>query len=129
MKSEDSLTEERKSSPEEISVAQLVRTLFYGYGITFYYGAKQILEENKSRARTYTNLLELFRADIVERAISDACADSPKKMPSVYLIQSHCKRIRSRENRHKISAGEQIGLDETHTFDSEKGEWIPKQEK
>lgn len=127
MKKEDSLTNERKSFSEEVSVAQLVRNLFYGYGVTFYYGAKQILEENKSRARTYTNLLESFRTDIVERAISDACADSPKKMPSVYLIQSHCRRNRSLENRHKISAGEQIGLDETHTFDGEKGEWIPKE--
>ena len=121
------LSKKRKSSPEELSVAQLVRNLFYGYGITFYYGSKQILEENKSRARTYTNLLDSFRVGIVERAMNEACADSPKRMPSVYFIQSHCRRIRGRENRHKISAGEQIGLDETHTFDSGKGEWIPKE--
>ncbi len=129
MKKEDSLTKERKSSVEELPVARLVRDLFYGYGITFHYGAKQILEENKSRARTYTKLLEPFRADIVLRGISDACADSPKRMPSVYMIQSHCRHIRSRENILKISAGEQMGLDETHTFDSEKGEWVPKQQK
>ena len=127
MRKEDSLTKERKSSSEELSAALLVRDLFYGYGVTFHYGAKRILEENKSRARTYTKLLESFRTDIVERAISDACAESPKKMPSVYLIQSHCKHIRNRENRQKLSAGEQIGLDETHTFDREKGEWVPKQ--
>ena len=82
MKKEDSLTKERKSFSEELSVAKIVRDLFYGYGITFHYGAKKILEENKSRARTYTKLLESFRADIVERAIGNACADSPKKMPS-----------------------------------------------
>ena len=127
MRKEDSLTKERKSSSEELSAALLVRELFYGYGVTFRYGAKRILEENKSRARTYTKLLESFRTDIVERAISDACAESPKKMPSVYLIQSHCRHIRNRENRQKLSAGEQIGLDETHTFDREKGEWVPKQ--
>ena len=127
MKKAYSLTKERKSSSEERSAAQLVRDLFYGYGVTFHYGAKQILEENKRRARTYTKLLEPFRADIVERAINDACAESPKKMPSIYLIQSNCRYIRSRENRLKISAGEQMGLDETHTFDKEKGEWIPKQ--
>ena len=128
MKKKDSLTKERKSSSEELSAAQLVRDLFYGYGVTFHYGAKQILAENKRRARTYTNLLESFRAGIVEQAISDACADSPKKMPSVYLIQSHCRHIRSRENRLKISAGEQMGLDETHTFDKEKGEWVLNQD-
>ena len=127
MKKAYSLTKERKSSSEERSAAQLVRDLFYGYGVTFHYGAKQILEENKRRARTYTKLLEPFRADIIERAITDACAESPKKMPSVYLIQSNCRYIRSRENRLKISAGERMGLDETHTFDKEKGEWIPKQ--
>lgn len=124
---EDSLTQERKSSSEELSAALLVRDLFYGYGVTFHYGAKQILEENKSRARAYTKLLESFRTEILARAISDACADSPKKMPSVYMIQSHCRQIRSCENRQKLSAGEQMGLDETHTFDREKGEWVPKQ--
>ena len=126
MKREYSLTEERKSSSGELSAARLVRDLFYGYGVTFHYGAKHILEENKRRARAYTKLLEPFRADIVERAINDACEDSPKKMPSVYLIQSHCRHIRNRENRQKLAAGEQMGLDETHTFDREKGEWIPK---
>ncbi len=122
----DSLAQERKSSSEELPVARLVRDLFYGYGVTFHYGARQILEENKSRARTYTKLLEPFKTGIVQQAISDACADSPKKMPSVYLIQSHCRHIRSRENRMKLSAGEQMGLDETHTFDRVKGEWVPK---
>lgn len=126
MKKEDSLSEERKSLPEELPVARLVRDLFYGYGVTFHYGAMRILEENKKRARTYTKLLESFRTGIVERAINDACADSPKKMPSVYLIQSHCRHIRGRENRLKLSAGEQMGLDETHTFDGVKGEWVPK---
>ena len=126
---EGSLAEERKSSSENLSAALLVRDLFYGYGVTFHYGGKQILEENKSRARAYTKLLESFRTDIVERAISDACADSPKRMPSVYLIQSHCRHIRNRENRQKRSAGEQMGLDETHTFDGEKGEWVPQRRK
>ncbi len=83
MNGESSLTKERKSSSEELSAALLVRDLFYGYGITFHYGAKHILEENKNRARTYTKLLESFRTDVLKRAISEACVDSPKKMPSV----------------------------------------------
>ena len=118
----------------ELSVAQLIRDLFYSYGITFKYGAKTILEENKKRARAYTNLIEAYRPvwhqsdrnKIVKEAIGEACNESPKKMPSAYAILSHCRRIRAKNNSLKLAAGEQRGLDITHRFDYERGEWLPK---
>ncbi len=110
----------------ELSVAQLIRDLFYSYGITFKYGSKTILEENKKRARAYTNLVEAYQNKIVKEAIGDACKESPRKMPSAYAILSHCRRMRAKNNSLKLAAGEQQGLDTTHRFDYEQGEWLPK---
>ena len=110
----------------ELLVAQLIRDLFYSYGITFKYGAKAILEENKKRARAYTNLVEAYQDKIVQEAIGEACKESPKKMPTAYAILSHCRRIRAKNNSLKLAAGEQRGLDITHCFDYERGEWLPK---
>lgn len=110
----------------ELSVAQLIRDLFYSYGITFKYGAKVILEENKKRARAYANLVEAYQNKLVKEAIGEACKESPKKMPSAYAILSHCRRMRTKNNSLKLAAGEQRGLNKTHRFDFEKGEWLPK---
>ena len=110
----------------ELSAAQLIRDLFYSYGITFKYGAKTILEENKKRARAYTNLVEAYHDKIVKEAIGEACKESPKKMPSAYAILSHCRRMRAKNNSLILAAGEQRGLDITHRFDYERGEWLPK---
>jgi len=117
---------QNKEIKRELSVAQLMRDLFYSYGITFKYGAKAILEENKKRARAYTNLLEAFQNKLVKEAIGEACKESPKKMPSAYAILSHCRRMRAKKNSLMLAAGEQRGLDKTHRFDYEQGEWLPK---
>ena len=117
---------QNKEIKRELSVAQLMRDLFYSYGITFKYGAKAILEENKKRARAYTNLLEAYQNKLVKEAIGEACKESPKKMPSAYAILSHCRRMRAKKNSLMLAAGEQRGLDKTHRFDYEQGEWLPK---
>ena len=125
---------QNKEIKRELSVAHLIRDLFYSYGITFKYGAKTILEENKKRARAYTNLVEAYqpawhqsdRNKLVKEAIGQACKESPKKMPSAYAILSHCRLMRTKNNSLMLAAGEQRGLDKTHRFDFEKGEWLPK---
>ena len=117
---------QNKEKERELSVAQLIRDLFYSYGITFKYGAKAILEENKKRARAYTNLVEAYRSKLVKEAIGEACKESPVKMPGAYAILSHCRRMRTKNNSLMLAAGEQRGLDKTHRFDFEKGEWLPK---
>jgi len=110
----------------EKTVAKQVRDLFFTYGVTFKYGAAHILAENKERARVYAELLEKFSSEIVAEAISEACLESPLKMPGGYAIVSHCRRIRAKRNSILIAAGEQRGMDETHKFDFESGEWLPK---
>ena len=117
---------QNKEIKRELSVAQLIRDLFYSYGITFKYGAKTILEENKKRARAYTNLVDAYQNKLVKEAIGHACKESPKKMPSAYAILSHCRRMRAKNNSLILAAGEQRGLDITHRFDYERGEWLPK---
>ena len=117
---------QNKEKEIELSVAQLIRDLFYSYGITFKYGAKAILEENKKRARAYANLVEAYQNKLVKEAIGEACKESPKKMPSAYAILSHCRQMRTKNNSLMLAAGKQRGLNKTHRFDFEKGEWLPK---
>ena len=107
-------------------VARQVRDLFYTYGVTFKFGAAHILSENKERARVYTELLSKFKSEYVAEAINDACLESPRKMPAAYAIVSHCRRLRAKQNNLLLAAGEQRGMDETHKFDFELGEWLPK---
>ena len=88
----------------EKKVAYQVRDLFFTYGVTFRFGAAHILAENKERARVYTGLLEKFKSEFVAGAISDACLESPRKMPSAYAIVSHCRRLRARRNNILLAA-------------------------
>ena len=110
----------------EKKIAYQVRDLFFTYGVTFEFGAAHILAENKERARVYTELLEKFKSEIVSEAITDACLESPRKMPGAYAIVSHCRRRRANRNGILLAAGEHRGMDETHKFDFESGEWLPK---
>lgn len=110
----------------EKKIARHVRDLFYTYGVTFKFGAAHILAENRERARVYTDLLDKFKSDIVAEAITDACLESPRKMPAAYAIVSQCRRLRAKRNSILLAAGEQRGMDETHKFNFELGEWLPK---